>query len=257
MAAYIQRCMVLSQSQNWADRNRGKCSEEYLPSSLDCGPLVTSCGHPMHSLCFQNYFDSLVQKERERQHKWVELIFSWSETSFNYWVRFSAMFQLIINYNVNKSEYLCPICERLSVGFLPLVPSLSKLIPLIPPSETPFKEWVMQMSLKASQKEVETLKADFIPKSVIPKLVFTNKRALKSATSPPKLPKDLISQMGVYSANLGNVSQLSSMMLAGQIQQQGVFFKLVKSKKKFEEIWLIFSRKKKEILRTLNNYINL
>lgn len=184
MAAYIQRCMVLSQSQNWADRNRGKCSEEYLPSSLDCGPLVTSCGHPMHSLCFQNYFDSLVQKERERQH--------------------NAMFQLIINYNVNKSEYLCPICERLSVGFLPLVPSLSKLIPLIPPSETPFKEWVMQMSLKASQKEVETLKADFIPKSVIPKLVFTNKRALKSATSPPKLPKDLISQMGVYSANLGN-----------------------------------------------------
>eukprot|EP00095_Tigriopus_kingsejongensis_P008844 maker-scaffold15_size728074-snap-gene-2.18 protein:Tk08844 transcript:maker-scaffold15_size728074-snap-gene-2.18-mRNA-1 annotation:"ubiquitin-protein ligase e3 component n-recognin-" len=181
MAAYIQRSMVLSQNPNWSDNERGKCRDSFLPADLDCGPLVTSCGHPMHSLCFQNYFDSLVQKEQQRQH--------------------NAMFQQVMNFDVNKSEYLCPICERLSVGYLPMIPSLSKFAPRVPPCDLTFHQWIKQMRIKATHKDMEDLKGDHVPSSVIPKLVFTNKRALKS---PPtiNLPKDIASQMGGFSSNL-------------------------------------------------------
>ena len=59
----------LYRSKNRYSPDKGRCPQEVLAADLDCGPLMTSCGHAMHSTCFQTYFESLVDKERERQRK--------------------------------------------------------------------------------------------------------------------------------------------------------------------------------------------
>ncbi len=40
-------------------------SSDLLPVDLKCGPVVTSCGHVMHSSCYQKFFDNLVRNYRE------------------------------------------------------------------------------------------------------------------------------------------------------------------------------------------------
>ena len=70
MAAYAQVTSVLGPPHVKGDKTpRDKCQDDMLAADLSCGPLITSCGHTMHSSCFQKYFDSLVRKEREMTQK--------------------------------------------------------------------------------------------------------------------------------------------------------------------------------------------
>ena len=76
-------------------------------SSPDCAPHVSSCGHAMHSTCYQKFFQSLESKERERINGFG--------------------FNRINNFDVSTGEFLCPICERLSNTILPMFPSITNL----------------------------------------------------------------------------------------------------------------------------------
>ena len=49
------------------------------------------------------------------------------------------------NYSVNKQEYLCPICQRLSNSVLPIAPPLTKYIPSKPPSRKTFPQWFKEL----------------------------------------------------------------------------------------------------------------
>ena len=65
IAAHIQVCTVLNQNTGDVSENRGKPSHDHLPPALDCGPIVTSCGHVMHASCYQDKMDKLVEKEND------------------------------------------------------------------------------------------------------------------------------------------------------------------------------------------------
>ena len=66
VACHVKNTTVLSQIRNRSSPGTSTCNEEHLESHLDLGPGVRSCGHAMHSKCYQKFFDSLIVKERER-----------------------------------------------------------------------------------------------------------------------------------------------------------------------------------------------
>jgi E3 ubiquitin-protein ligase UBR2 len=52
------------------------------------------------------------------------------------------MIRQIMNFDVTKNEYLCPICERLSNSVLPLMPAVSSIIAFSKASSQSFYSWV-------------------------------------------------------------------------------------------------------------------
>jgi len=118
VASFIQKSTVLSRSRTKleilaADRNQTKRSEPkamskedfpYLCSDLHAAPHTSSCGHVMHSDCWRKYFDDIVDTERKR-----------------YRSRHPASF------DVEKSEFLCPLCRSLSNSVMTLIPQYHQL----------------------------------------------------------------------------------------------------------------------------------
>ena len=107
MAAYVQKTTLFSRDSRppW-QRPLPEAPLHHLTANRNCGPHLSTCGHPMHATCYQKYFDSLVQKER---HNAINLMGK------------------ILNFDVSIGEFTCPICERLSNTVLPLIPSITAL----------------------------------------------------------------------------------------------------------------------------------
>lgn len=100
-AAFVQQSTVLCQ-------HRGNTDEPdplYLSAKLGASPHTSTCGHVMHAHCWQKYFDNVLAKENRRPYR----------------LRQPASF------DVEKHEYLCPLCECLSNTVLPLLPTLRTL----------------------------------------------------------------------------------------------------------------------------------
>ena len=51
------------------------------------------------------------------------------------------MLRFILNYDVSKNEFLCPMCGRLCNSVLPLLPPVEQFMPLVKPSEISFYAW--------------------------------------------------------------------------------------------------------------------
>ncbi|XP_042869971.1 E3 ubiquitin-protein ligase UBR2-like isoform X4 [Penaeus japonicus] len=103
LGALVQRSTVLS-------RNRARRLDQpdthdplILPADLYWGAHTSSCGHTMHAHCWQEYFDDVVKKERRRPYR----------------------FRQNLSFDIEKSEYLCPLCEALCNTALPLLPSVT------------------------------------------------------------------------------------------------------------------------------------
>lgn len=75
-------------------------------ADLRYGPHASTCGHVMHARCWQKFFESVVTKERRRP----------------------ARYGRHISFNVEKREFLCPLCECLSNAVVPLLPPVSALV---------------------------------------------------------------------------------------------------------------------------------
>ena len=67
---------------------------------MRCVPTATTCGHAMHSKCFQKFYDSLLESERNNLFRSV-------------------------NVNVNWQEFICPACQRLCNSVAPLMPGMA------------------------------------------------------------------------------------------------------------------------------------
>ncbi|CAN7938536.1 unnamed protein product, partial [Ixodes hexagonus] len=78
-----------------------------VPADLRYGPHTSTCGHVMHSRCWQKFFESVLTKERRRP----------------------ARYGRHISFNVEKREFLCPLCECLSNAVVPLLPPVCSLVP--------------------------------------------------------------------------------------------------------------------------------
>ncbi|XP_032523092.1 E3 ubiquitin-protein ligase UBR1 isoform X1 [Danaus plexippus] len=80
------------------------------PAGLGAQPHVSCCGHALHAKCWRKYVDGVLDKEKLRPYR----------------IRQPAAF------DVEKKEYLCPLCERLCNTAVPLLPS-----PPLPPRPPP------------------------------------------------------------------------------------------------------------------------
>lgn len=98
LAAFVQGSTVLSKN-----RERDVNEENFLPfmpADLYFGCHVSTCGHVMHSDCWQKFFDAVLSKERRRPLRYGRHV----------------------SFDVDKSEFLCPLCECLSNAVIPLIP---------------------------------------------------------------------------------------------------------------------------------------
>ena len=104
LSAFIQRSTVLSKNR---DRKLSNDSENidplFVSSDLYFGPHISTCGHVMHSDCWQKFFDSVLAKERRRP------------------IRYGRH----VSFDVDKHEFLCPLCECLSNSVIPIIPATS------------------------------------------------------------------------------------------------------------------------------------
>ncbi|XP_013884854.1 E3 ubiquitin-protein ligase UBR2, partial [Austrofundulus limnaeus] len=100
LAAFIQRSTVLSKNRSRSLPNPEHHEPLFMHPDLSLGIHTASCGHIMHATCWQRYFEAVQLKEQRRQQRLR------GHTS----------------YDVEKGEFLCPLCECLSNTVIPLLP---------------------------------------------------------------------------------------------------------------------------------------
>ncbi|KAM7298268.1 E3 ubiquitin-protein ligase UBR2 [Ixodes scapularis] len=112
LSAFVQRSTVLSKDRSrvppTGEDEEGRQEEVVpVPADLRYGAHTSTCGHVMHSRCWQKFFESVLTKERRRP----------------------ARYGRHISFNVEKREFLCPLCECLSNTVVPLLPPVCALVP--------------------------------------------------------------------------------------------------------------------------------
>ncbi|UYV79674.1 UBR1 [Cordylochernes scorpioides] len=137
IAAFVQRSTVLSKNRNHSLEAIRSSDPLFLHSDLCSGPHVSTCGHVMHSMCWQHFFDSVQMKERRRP------------------IRYGRN----NSYDVDKNEFLCPLCERLSNGVIPLTPSINGIADNSIPPPFHFDDYVAVL-----KKVVDCIEKDDIMK---------------------------------------------------------------------------------------------
>uniref|UniRef100_A0A182W515 E3 ubiquitin-protein ligase n=1 Tax=Anopheles minimus TaxID=112268 RepID=A0A182W515_9DIPT len=95
-AAFVQRSSVLSRYTQTDDRG----ILQLIETGTHPSPHLTTCGHVMHSTCFDKYFNNEVLKENRRPYR----------------------NRAPILFDIEKNEFLCPLCRFLSNCLLPLLP---------------------------------------------------------------------------------------------------------------------------------------
>ncbi|KAG8196917.1 hypothetical protein JTE90_027621 [Oedothorax gibbosus] len=127
LSAYVQRSSILSKNRKHQLQDPSSYDPLLLPADLFWFVHSSTCGHVMHHDCWEKFFDSVVHKEQRRP------------------VRFGRH----TSFDVEKNEFLCPLCERLSNSVIPLIPPLSTLTPpsvlASGPVELSMDEWIKVM----------------------------------------------------------------------------------------------------------------
>lgn len=101
MAAFVQRSTVLSRSRGKMFENGDELDPLYTPGDRHWGVHVSSCGHMMHSDCWQGFYKSVITKERRA-------------------LRMVPYFSV----DIARNEFLCPLCGCISNTVLPVMPAL-------------------------------------------------------------------------------------------------------------------------------------
>ncbi|XP_028676541.1 E3 ubiquitin-protein ligase UBR2 isoform X1 [Erpetoichthys calabaricus] len=100
LAAFVQRSTVMSKNRKRIVTDQEDSDPLFMLQDLPCGTHTGSCGHVMHSQCWQRYFDAVQAKEQRRQQR----------------------LRVHTSYDVENGEFLCPLCECLSNTVIPLLP---------------------------------------------------------------------------------------------------------------------------------------
>nr|XP_055026843.1 E3 ubiquitin-protein ligase UBR2 isoform X5 [Misgurnus anguillicaudatus] len=100
LAAFVQRSTVMSKNRKRPPYNPDKYDPLFMHPDLSFGTHTGSCGHIMHSHCWQRYFEAVQAKEQRRQQR----------------------LRVHTSYDVENGEFLCPLCECLSNTVIPLLP---------------------------------------------------------------------------------------------------------------------------------------
>ncbi|XP_052865271.1 E3 ubiquitin-protein ligase UBR1 [Anopheles cruzii] len=100
-AAFVQRSSVLSRYQQTNEEGQ----LQYIETDIHPSPHISTCGHVMHADCFEQYFNNEIMKESRRPYR--------NRTP--------------LLFDVEKREFLCPLCRFLSNCLLPLIPPLDAI----------------------------------------------------------------------------------------------------------------------------------
>uniref|UniRef100_A0A8B9JVH3 E3 ubiquitin-protein ligase n=1 Tax=Astyanax mexicanus TaxID=7994 RepID=A0A8B9JVH3_ASTMX len=100
LAAFVQRSTVMSKNQKRLIELGTSYDPLFMHPDLSFGTHTGSCGHIMHSHCWQRYFEAVQAKEQRRQQR----------------------LRVHTSYDVENGEFLCPLCECLSNTVIPLLP---------------------------------------------------------------------------------------------------------------------------------------
>ncbi|XP_046723930.1 E3 ubiquitin-protein ligase UBR2 isoform X1 [Silurus meridionalis] len=100
LAAFVQRSTVMSKNRKRPPHKPESYDPLFMHPDLSFGTHTGSCGHIMHSHCWQRYFEAVQAKEQRRQQR----------------------LRVHTSYDVENGEYLCPLCECLSNTVIPLLP---------------------------------------------------------------------------------------------------------------------------------------
>ncbi|XP_059082624.1 E3 ubiquitin-protein ligase UBR2-like isoform X2 [Tigriopus californicus] len=157
MASFIQLSTVLSK-KNLGEDESSESTLQYrscpiLTSDMATAPFVASCGHIMHATCWKKYFDDIVAHERQRNR-----------------IRHTNIF------DVEKQEFLCPLCRCLSNSVIPLIAPFHLLQPQTTPKEG-----------ETERSNTKNLEMDFTQWIQALQIVLKYKREL---TEEPKSPTD-------------------------------------------------------------------
>jgi E3 ubiquitin-protein ligase UBR2 len=116
IAAFVQKSTVLSRQRYSEESGEEPRASEPPPqytscpillADMPCSPYTSSCGHIMHSACWQKFYDDIVSHERQR----------------------SARLRHPHSFDVERQEFLCPLCRRLSNAVIPMIPQFHVLQP--------------------------------------------------------------------------------------------------------------------------------
>ncbi|KAF9424340.1 hypothetical protein HW555_000479 [Spodoptera exigua] len=133
LVAFVQQSSVLTRTRR---EQHEAWRAAWLPAGLGLQPHVSSCGHALHAACWRNYVDNVQDKENRRPYRG----------------RQPAAF------DVEKKEYLCPLCERLCNTALPLLPAPSIPVGTPPPlTEESYNESVSMILKLKHQVSSEAL----------------------------------------------------------------------------------------------------
>ncbi|XP_066553161.1 E3 ubiquitin-protein ligase UBR2 isoform X2 [Amia ocellicauda] len=100
LAAFVQRSTVMSKNRRRVLQDPDTYDPLFMHPDLSFGTHTGSCGHIMHSHCWQRYFEAVQAKEQRRQQR----------------------LRVHTSYDVENGEFLCPLCECLSNTVIPLLP---------------------------------------------------------------------------------------------------------------------------------------
>ncbi|XP_075234618.1 ubr1 ubiquitin ligase [Lycorma delicatula] len=135
LAAFVQKSTVLCHDRSVVDSEADEENIQdplYLPSNLGPAPHTSTCGHVMHSHCWQRYFDNVLARENRRPYR----------------LRHPASF------DVEKNEFLCPLCECLNNTVLPLIPPLGVFQPASQPvDDLNFDNWLQSIQIALRHKK--------------------------------------------------------------------------------------------------------
>ncbi|XP_053394416.1 E3 ubiquitin-protein ligase UBR2-like isoform X2 [Mercenaria mercenaria] len=102
LTAFIQKSTVLALTRGNALLHGEEHDPLLMRSDLRTGSHTSSCGHMMHADCWQTFFDAILARERRRP------------------LRFRHNF----SYDIEKMEFLCPLCECISNSVIPVLPAI-------------------------------------------------------------------------------------------------------------------------------------
>ncbi|KAK9886902.1 hypothetical protein WA026_019159 [Henosepilachna vigintioctopunctata] len=130
LAAFVQESTVLCQNKCTYALGSSVQDPLYLHANLGPSPHTNTCGHAMHGKCWEQYYDHVTGREHRRPYR----------------LRHPASF------DVDKQEYLCPLCECLSNTALPIVPPLSVLQPESNKTDMSFDNFMKSLKVILSKK---------------------------------------------------------------------------------------------------------
>ncbi|CAF1204742.1 unnamed protein product [Rotaria sordida] len=120
LSAYVQNSRVLSKTRTRRIENWDTFDPTFMSNDLHWGVHVSSCGHAIHASCWTKYHNSITSQDHRRTLR----------------MRGSA------NYDTERNEFLCPLCQTLSNTIIPILPSLRIFADERKLAQISFNEWL-------------------------------------------------------------------------------------------------------------------